>query len=263
MKAEMVSKIYTGWEKQLPQIIRHDLNTIVNDVLKKNEKLTVFFRADDIGPPSKNFSRMMDLFIKYKTPICLAVVPVWMTQARWDEMMPFVEKAGDLFCWHVHGYMHKNYEVEGKKHEFGPARNLEGLFNDLSKGRKRLERIMGNYLTPVFTPPWNRCSFETMEQLGQLGYKGISRSYGSKSLPPDGFKDFPVHVDLHTRKDKDAQTGWENLFSEFKSRMKIKPCGIMLHHMRMNDAAFIFLEYLLELFSGCDQIEIVTYRDLI
>jgi hypothetical protein len=168
-----------------------------------------------------------------------------------------------LFCWHMHGYRHMNHETEGKKQEFGPARSSMALFNDLSRGHLRLQSILGKDLTPVFTPPWNRCSLETMKHLKNMGFKGISRSQGSLPAPPRGLKDFPVHVDLHTRKEKQAEQGWQNLLKEIEKGMESPAWGIMIHHMRMNGPAFIFLEYLLELFAGYKQIKLVSYNNLI
>ena len=102
-----------------------------------------------------------------------------------------------------------------------------------------------------------------MQILQTLGIQGVSRSYGVKPLPPTGFKDFPIHVDLHTRKEKDAQQGWQNLLKEFDKAVKFKTCGIMIHHMRMNNQAFVFLEFMLKLFSEYKQIKIITYKNLI
>jgi len=50
---------------------------------------------------------------------------------------------------------------------------------------------------------------------------------------------------------------------EFTRGVDSSACGIMIHHMRMNDQAFIFLEYLLELFTAYKKINFVTYNDLI
>ena len=173
-----------------------------------------------------------------------------------------VEKGGDLFCWHMHGFRHYNHETIGKKLEFGPARSSDQVFNDLSKGYERLSAIMGKNLAPFFTPPWNRCSLETMAALKKIGFKGISRSDGAYPAPPRGFKDFPVHVDLHTRKESQAEKGWHKLSEEFTKGMQKEACGIMIHHMRMNTQAFIFLEYLLERFRGEKQINIVTFKEM-
>ena len=258
----MISLIYTSFEKQLPRQIREAFKNTIEQGIGINGCTRLFFRADDIGVPSGNFSRLMELFLKYRIPLCTAVVPAWITRQRWELMQRYIEKGGSLFCWHMHGYRHVNHEMEGKKQEFGPGRNYDELLNDLSRGHDRLESIMGPHLTKVFTPPWNRCSLETMNILKEMGFKGISRSFGNKPFPPRGLEDFPVHVDLHTRKEKNAGTGWQKLLQELETGMKEDVCGIMIHHMRMNNRAFVFLEYFLQLVAGYKKIKILTYRQL-
>jgi hypothetical protein len=70
-------------------------------------------------------------------------------------------------------------------------------------------------------------------------------------------------VDLHTRKETSAEEGRQKLLEEFRTGLASPVCGIMLHHMCMNDQAFLLLEYLLELFSGYGQIQKITYQELI
>jgi len=259
----LISSIYNSFENHPPQDMMDALKKGIEKKLKPHDTIKLFFRADDIGVPSKKYEQMMALFLKYQTPLCLAVVPAWLTRVRWDVMADSLEKGNGLFCWHMHGYRHVNHETEGKNQEFGPARLSQAIYNDLSRGHNRLQSIMGKQLTKVFTPPWNRCSLETMEILKKIGFQGISRSHGNLPAAPDGLKEFPVHVDLHTRKEKQAEKGWEMLLAEFEQGVESRVCGIMLHHMRMNRQAFIFLEYILDFFSQHKQIKTITYDDLI
>ena len=259
----MISNIYKSFKDQLPSDVVSDINYTLKKTLETHGNINIFFRADDIAVQSKNFHKMMSLFITYQTPICLAVVPTWITKPRWEAMDRYIKKGEGLFCWHMHGYRHMNHEIQGKNQEFGPARQDQELFSDISNGASRLKAIMGKHFTLIFTPPWNRCTIETMNILKKIGFKGISRSVGNLPLPPDGFLDFSVHVDLHTRKEKDSQEGWQKLINELKVGLDSPACGIMIHHMRMNDQAFIFLEYLLEVMNGYKNIKIITYNDLI
>ncbi len=258
----MISSIYTSIKSKVPLEIENRLRHKIENMLEEQSEIKLFFRADDIAVPSNNFSKMMALFQKYELPLCLAVVPVWMTRARWETMGEYNDQ-GDLFCWHMHGYQHLNHENRGKKQEFGPSRLSKDLHHELSKGCDRLKSILGNQFTPFFTPPWNRCSMETMQVLKNLGFKGISRSHGSDPDPPYGLEEFPIHVDLHTRKEKEPDKGWDNLFLEFNTGLNSSSCGIMIHHMRMNSSAFIFLEFLLKCLRSYHQIKFVTFSDLI
>jgi hypothetical protein len=100
-------------------------------------------------------------------------------------------------------------------------------------------------LLPVFTPPWNRCDQETLGALQDMGYKAISRNLAAQPAVPPTLPDYAVNVDLHTRKERDSKSGWQGLLSELGDGLTRGFCGIMIHHQRMNAAAFDFLDILL------------------
>lgn len=218
-----------------------------------------FFRADDIGVPSRRFFRMMDLFVRFDIPLNLAVVPTWITRQRWESMSRYHTRYPELFCWYLHGWRHTNHESTGKKQEFGPARPPGEIQSELSRGSAVLKSVLKEQFSMFFTPPWNRCSIETMTSLSRMGFKGISRNQGSRPQPPEGLKDFAINVDLHTRKETAFETGWDHVFKDILQGVISGQCGIMLHHMRMNDMAFGFLEQLLEKVAEYKQIRTMTF----
>jgi hypothetical protein len=206
----------------------------------------VFFRADDIAVPGKQFVRLMTLFKACRTPLSLAVVPAWLSRLRWRQCRKLAGGMPELWCWHQHGWRHANHEKEGKKQEFGRARPLSAIAADISRGRKRMRSLLGEEFYPVFTPPWNRCSLETLQVLAAKGYRAVSRMQGSLPKAPDRLFDLQVNLDLHTRRDLKPDDGWLRLAAELKQAVVSGRCGIMIHHRRMNDAAFDFLEILLK-----------------
>jgi hypothetical protein len=209
------------------------------------QNVTVFFRADDIGVPGRSFQRLIQIFQQHGTPLGLAVVPTWLTPARWERLQTLTRDGTGLWCWHQHGWRHCNHEAAGKKQEFGPARPPERVSTDLRRGRERLEELMGPAFYPAFTPPWNRCSAEALTMLQQSGYHAVSRSAGSLPAAPSGLPDLAVNVDLHTRKEPGADLGWQGLQADLQAAIATGRCGIMLHHQRMNETAAAFLDALL------------------
>ncbi len=222
----------------------------------------VFFRADDIAVPSDNFSRLISLFIDYRTPLALATIPARLTRQRWEQAMSFASAAPSLWCWHQHGWRHANHSRKGKKFEFGQDRPYVEMERDIAKGMNRLREIAGGMFCPVFTPPWNRCGRNALEILQRLGFNAVSRSEGRKSPVPDGLLELNVNVDLHTRKEKDPREGWNNLFAELETSLGRDLCGIMIHHQLMNDAAFRFLERLLQALADHPTLHVVRMSDL-
>ncbi len=222
----------------------------------------VFFRADDVAAPGTNIVRLMDLFARYRVPLCLAVVPVWLTRTRWRQLNSIGRKEPSLWCWHQHGWRHVNHEPEGKKEEFGRSRSSFIIQEELILGKHRLQTLMGDSFSPFFTPPWNRCSRNTLDLLKELNYKAVSRSRMSLPPAPDGLPDFAVNVDLHTRKEAHPVSGWDGLFSEIHSALSQNHCGMMIHHQRMNEAAFVFLEIFIQTLLKQRRLRPVDFVDL-
>lgn len=222
----------------------------------------VFFRADDIGVPSRMFAEMISLFLKYQVPLCLAVVPAWLTESRLNSLQHATGKSS-LFCWHQHGWIHKNHEPTGKKQEFGESRTAPDLQHDLLRGKSRLTKILGDDFYPVFTPPWNRCGPTTLNILKELEFQAISRSSGAVPSVANSLPDIQVNVDLHTRKEKDPESSVEQLLLELYNSLCTGTSGIMLHHQRMNQHALSFLEQLLRSLSTFREVQFFHFKDLL
>ncbi len=257
-----MNRIYDAIQGRVPALIEQGLAETLARGVEGKKEVMVFFRADDIGVPGHNFTRMVNLFVEYQLPLCLAVVPTWLTRQRWEALEPLAEKGGDLLCWHQHGWRHCNHETQGKKQEFGPGRPASAATRDLERGEQRLEALLNRRFDRFFTPPWNRCTRETMDSLVKLGFDGISRSAGSRPGPPEMLKEYSVHVDLHTRKESSAALGWDAFFNELSQGLATGVCGIMLHHRRMDEPAFIFLESLLKAVAVQPKIKGVTFTTL-
>jgi peptidoglycan/xylan/chitin deacetylase (PgdA/CDA1 family) len=236
------------WRAPLPPDLDARLTRWLTDGLaaaKAPRRVTVFCRADDVGVPGRRFERLVRVFQRHRAPLGLAVVPAWLTPARWERLAALTGSGNGLWCWHQHGWRHVNHEPAGKKQEFGPARPRSQLAADLRRGRERLEALMGPAFYPAFTPPWNRCSAEALELIRKAGYRAVSRSSGSRPQAPPGLPELAVNLDLHTRREPTAERAWHGLRADLEAAIATGRCGIMIHHQRMNDTAAAFLDALL------------------
>lgn len=244
----------------IPMNISDRLNRILDAAPRES---MVFFRADDVAVPGKNMARMLEIFRENNMPLCMAVVPAWLHRQRWAELH---RQAGDSsqWCWHQHGWRHRNHQSKGKKGEFGNERAAAAKKTDLAKGRERLTEIMGSTFQPFFTPPWNRFDEETGHILRDLDFTGVSRSAGElKKVPlPEDLPDLFINVDLHTRNEACPAEGWGALLKEFEAALATGRCGIMLHHQRANTAAFDFLDLLLKAVATHDTLRPITFADM-
>ena len=250
------------WQADLPADLEQRLADIFDSDQGGEALPAIFFRADDIGRVDDNFIRLMKLFSVRNMPICLALVPQWLTTESWQQMSLLAQKE-ELFCWHQHGLNHSNHESAAKKNEFGESRSIEEIRDNILAGKTRLEEIIGEYSLPVFTPPWNRCSQETMQVLLDLDFLGISRSADVQPPAPFGLPDMAVNIDLHTRRETDPAEGMDNLLSECKNALHSGCMGFMIHHQRMNENSFFFLEKLFKVISARIWLESCTFRELL
>jgi hypothetical protein len=249
------------WSAPPPAGIEIKIRTILDLAAEQNKQVDVFFRADDIALVDEPFCRLMQLFRSRQMPLCLAVVPQWLQHENWKDMQQFYPENA-LWCWHQHGWNHTNHETLGKKSEFGPSRPREDIRRDLVQGRKHLAAVLGNLFCPVFTPPWNRCSLITLEILEELDFPAVSRSKNAKPHYAGALPDLAVNVDLHTRRETDYGEGWNNLLAELTAAAELGRIGLMLHHQRMNDAAFEFLNTLLQMLQSHRGLICKTFREM-
>ncbi len=235
------SPLYT---KKFPGLRQRFTAAVDRGLARRNGPAIIFFRADDIGVLSRPFEQMMLLFQKHALPLNLAVVPAWLTGSRWQILQRFSRDSG-LFCWHQHGWRHVNYEFAGRKQEFGDSREIAHLEEDLLRGRNRLAALMGDRFLPLFTPPWNRCGQAALSLLEKHGYPGISRNQNALPAAPSGLVEIPINIDLHTRREENADASLDALLQELQDGVASGAAGVMLHHQRMNDKAFALLDQLL------------------
>lgn len=260
MYKKPLSQLYRS---SLPEVEKQ-ITTAIEEGCRRSERAPVVFcRADDIGIPSEGFTQLITCFKKHKLPLCLATVPAWLTADRLSQLHETTGFSKTQWCWHQHGYVHRNYELAGKKQEFGPARSYSDIDASLAKGKKRLDQLLGPLNQPVFTPPWNRCSQETLQALQALDFKGISRSRGAKPQTLQSLPDFQVNVDLHTRKETSPEHGFNKLLEEIEQGLASGRCGIMLHHQRMNRRAVALLDILLHCLKKHPQLFFVHFGDLL
>ncbi len=256
----MISSLY----KNLPHNTEKMLQEAVATGLANGTgQAQIFFRADDIGVPGQQFTKLIHLFLEHKLPLCLAVVPTWLTADRLSKLLEDTGTAGSQWCWHQHGWLHRNYETVGKKQEFGSARSGATQFADLKKGKDRLQKILGSTFSPFFTPPWNRCSKDTLKGLQNLKFHAVSRSENAKPNPPAGLPDIQVNIDLHTRKENDPEKCLRNLLTEITQGIANGTGGIMIHHQRMNQEALDFLALLLNTIRTEPKLSSLLFQDLI
>jgi peptidoglycan/xylan/chitin deacetylase (PgdA/CDA1 family) len=163
-----------------------------------------------------------------------------------------------------HGWRHVNHELEGRKCEFGASRSYERQLEDIARGRRRMNEAFGNGWSPVFTPPWNRCTEETFRALDQLGYAALSKSRGKQPVPGYKFREISITLDLYRWEGEPAMKSPEVIVDELVTQMdELKTIGIMLHHKVMDSTAFLLIERMIETLRIYPGVRFHTFQSLL
>jgi hypothetical protein len=150
---------------------------------------------------------------------------------------------------HQHGLAHVNHEREGRKHEFGPARDAAAQRRDIEEGRERLADLLGDRVDPIFTPPWNRCTADTGQALAELGFAALSREAKAEPLRVPGLAELPVTVDWV------AAPSAAELGDRIAASIRGAPAvGLMFHHAVMDTCDIARMGELLRLLAGHERV---------
>lgn len=195
---------------------------------ERSDPCAVFFRDDDAGRDDRRLVALLDRLEAHGVGVDVAVIPTLVRRPLARELRPRAEGGVRL---HQHGLAHVNHEPTGRKHEFGPSRDVAAQAADIATGRRLLLDWFGDTgVEPVFTPPWNRCTRETGVALLRSGLRVLSRDHTAVPLEVPGLAEVPVTVDWfgHTR-----GVRWTpaELAARVADRVRGRdPVGVMLHH---------------------------------
>jgi predicted glycosyltransferase len=217
------------------------------DILQaKGKTLSVFLRNDDGDKDEDSLRQLFDITLSRQVPLHVAVIPKSLTNAGVRLLRDVKHAQPDLLELGQHGFQHLNHESEGRKCEFGASRTFEEQFNDIANGKKILEETLQEYFAPIFTPPWNRCTKDTLKAVEQLDFEILSRDNSNPPATAYRFQEISTTLDFFTWKDGAKMKQPQDLTEELLKQLTThRPVGLLLHHKVMNAEAFSFLDELL------------------
>ena len=201
---------------------------------KSDRPVDFFFRDDDVGWADDQLRELLACFVHNGVPVDLAVIPAALTAELAVELRARQGAAPELIGIHQHGLAHANHEVSGRKCEFGTSRTGEEQYRDIYAGRLKLKETLGSAVSPIFTPPWNRCTSVTGECLRLLGFRVLSCDSTAAPLALSGLTELPISIDWFAKR-KGARLSREGIGAALARTVKEeRPVGIMLHHELMD-----------------------------
>ncbi len=237
------------------------LNEIASVLDRVESPVRIFFRDDDAGWANDRLLSLLDKFAKAEMPIDLAVIPQCLECNLTDELLVRWQQGRHLLGLHQHGYSHTNHELSGRKCEFGISRAKSQQMADIANGQTFLKANLAEAFDPFFTPPWNRCTQDTVDCLEELEFKLLSRDVTATKYNVTKLDEVPVHIDWS----KLIKTSPESLIELGRTiashLSQNEMTGIMFHHADMNDEHLNTLAELLALLSGHQNVQGLLLRD--
>jgi hypothetical protein len=210
----------------------------------------LFVRDDDAGWENDRLFVLLDVVQSRGVPIDVAAIPAALTSSSAADLRRRLDSSDGLVSVHQHGLAHANHEPDGRKSEFGPSRSLREQREDIATGRCLLEDRLGTKGNGVFTPPWNRCTGETVAALVDLGFNVLSRDRTAPALGGAGLHELTVGLDWTGRRGCAlGAVAWGQSIARVVAEASA-PVGLMLHHAVMMAADHQLLGELLELLGA-------------
>lgn len=213
--------------------------------------LPLWWRDDDAVEPTSHLDQLTSLSQKLNLPVHLAVIPRDATQG----LASYITTSSQLIPV-VHGWAHQNHAPQGeKKAEFGVHRPVGQALAEAGRGLSTLRDLLGDAVTPMFVPPWNRITDDIVHGLAGLGYSSLStfKPRAAAEAAP-GLAQVNTHLDpIHWKGSRSLvppQQLLDQVTQQLISRRSgladnAEPYGILTHHLVHDSAIWDFTEALI------------------
>jgi len=209
-----------------------------------------WWRDDDAQFASPELDQILEISSNCKAPLSLAVIPHGVEDTLAAALVG-LESVQVL----QHGYSHENHApADLRKMELGWHRPAEVICAQLRTGFDALRALFDEQFIPVMVPPWNRIDERIIEQLPDVGLRGLSTLGPRRStLVAEVLHQVNVHVDIINWKQGRKFAGLEICEAQIIAHLSAKrngqaptdePTGIMSHHRVHDMASDAFLQAL-------------------
>ncbi|MGI9305119.1 MAG: glycosyltransferase [Gammaproteobacteria bacterium] len=246
------------------ETVKRSLFPALEDLEKRGKRVEIFFRDDDVDEDEDRLRELLDVAFARLVPVNLEIIPGRLTDAGAAMLKTIKGFDPVLMELDQHGWRHINHETEGKKCEFGGGRDYEQQYADIARGKRLLEEIFDQRFYPAFTPPWNRCTADTLKALDELGFAVFSKDRGKEPVTGYGFREISITLDLFTWKGAVRLRPAQETAAELAAQLQqLDRIGIMLHHKVMDAVAFDLFDALVAALQESAAVRFHTFESLI
>jgi len=214
--------------------------------------LPLWWRDDDAIVPTQALDRLLALAEGFDAPLHLAVVP----RPAEDGLAERLQDAAQAFAI-PHGWQHRNHAPpDEKKAEFGAHRPTQIMFDEVTRGWRRIEDMFGRQALPVFVPPWNRVSPAVVAGLARCGIAATSTVLPRQAkYPSPNLLQVNTHLDPIAWRAGGGLVDPAALAAEIVAQLtdrrqgradNSEPFGLLTHHLAHDERVWSFTATLVE-----------------
>lgn len=252
-------------QKTEDDVLATELRPALERLEEAGGQVNIFLRDDDADEDEETLRHLLDVCFALNTPVNLEVIPARLTQPGIQLLKSFKDARPELVELDQHGWQHLSHEAVGRNCEFGPRRAFAQQLEDIASGKALLEATFGERFFPAFTPPWNRCTEDTLRVLDQLGFAVFSKDRDGAPAAGYGFAEISITLDLYRWKGGAAMKPPAEIVRALLRQIAegVNPIGLLLHHKVMDAEAFYFLEQLLAELNRHSGVQFHTFQSLL
>ncbi len=246
--------------------MREDHRAFLEEFLQTRPgPLQIVFRDDDITTLNEPLRRMLVLFLEYRAPVHLAVIPAKVEPAVAVALRVLKSKNPGLLEFGQHGFAHKNYGTPPLLAEFGVMRSYEEQSRDMAAGKAIMETLFAGDFSPVFTPPFHEYDAATLRCVDELGFRVFSKGY-ERPYPRELYRFREISMNLDPVESYFPYIAYKpesQLIAELIGKaQKDQYLGLLLHHDFLTEPQFSFLEFFLKTLRSCPDVAVLTMIQL-
>ncbi|MBN2326532.1 MAG: polysaccharide deacetylase family protein, partial [Candidatus Omnitrophica bacterium] len=131
---------------------------------------------DDVNGVDDVFLNFVNLFFEKHAPISLAVEPGNITQDAHTWLQDVLDHDASRIELVQHGWKHAKY----RQGEFDDSRSYEEQYQDLKRGKERMEEMFGPFFFPMLTMPYAIHNRSTIRAADELGFRVFRSRFSEK-----------------------------------------------------------------------------------
>ncbi len=216
--------------------------TLIN--LLKVKKVNFWFRDDDAGVDNCSLIHLIEFMNNLNINILIAAIP-----KETDDNLAIKLKKYSNIRIGQHGYSHNNYSKE-EQSEYPENRNEELVKSEIIRGRDKLKDLFGNKFINVFIPPWFEIDKKFQKIIKRENFVAMSNYWGNH-INEFNLIEANCQVDLVDWDIAYTFGGEEFVLNQIINELEndSSNIGILLHHERMGEESYSFLNKLITILN--------------